>query len=75
MYVLAAHTAFGADRVFDLAVRIHPEDCAAVILFGDTFPFTASTQSEADGRFRFSKLRGRMRFSIRIAGRRGRLSE
>jgi tetratricopeptide (TPR) repeat protein len=57
MYVLSVHAAFGADAVFDLAGRIHPEERAAVTLFGDTFPFTASALSEADGRFRFSKLR------------------
>jgi tetratricopeptide (TPR) repeat protein len=57
MCALAAHSALAADAVFDLAGRIHPEERAAVTLFGDTFPFTASTLSEADGRFRFQKLR------------------
>jgi tetratricopeptide (TPR) repeat protein len=57
MCVLLVHAAWAADAVFDLAGRIHPEERAAVTLFGDTFPFTASTLSEADGRFRFQKLR------------------
>jgi tetratricopeptide (TPR) repeat protein len=43
--------------MFDMDGRIHPEERAAVTLFGDAFPFTASTLSEADGRFRFQKLR------------------
>jgi tetratricopeptide (TPR) repeat protein len=55
--VLLAHAAVAADSAFDLAGRIHPEGRAAVTLFGDTFPFTTSTLSEADGRFRFQKLR------------------
>ena len=55
--VLLAHAALAADAVFDLAGRIHPEERASVTLFGDTFPFTASTLSEPDGRFRFRKLR------------------
>jgi Tfp pilus assembly protein PilF len=57
MCVLLVHAAWAADPVFDLAGRIHPEERAAVTLFGDTFPFTASTLSDADGRFRFQKLR------------------
>ena len=57
MCVLLAHAASGADVVFDLAGRVHPEERAAITLFGDTFPFTASTLSEEDGRFRFQKLR------------------
>ncbi|MGA3240963.1 MAG: tetratricopeptide repeat protein [Bryobacteraceae bacterium] len=57
MCVLLVHAAWAADAVFDLAGRIHPEERAAVTLFGDAFPFTASTLSEADGRFRFQKLR------------------
>lgn len=55
--VLGLHAAFAADTVFDLAGRIHPEERASVTLFGDTFPFTASTLSEPDGRFHFQKLR------------------
>jgi tetratricopeptide (TPR) repeat protein len=57
MCVLLARAAWAADGVFDLAGRIHPQERAAVTLFGDTFPFTASTLSEVDGRFRFQKLR------------------
>jgi tetratricopeptide (TPR) repeat protein len=55
--VLLARAALPADALFDLAGRIHPQDRAAVTLFGVTFPFTASTLSEEDGRFRFPKLR------------------
>ena len=54
--VLIAHAA-AAEPLFELAGRIHPEARGAVTLFGDTFPFTASTVSGDDGRFRFSKLR------------------
>jgi tetratricopeptide (TPR) repeat protein len=43
--------------VFDLAGHLHPEERASVTLFGDAFPFTASTLSDPDGRFRFQKLR------------------
>jgi len=57
MCVLLVHTAWAAGTVFDLAGRIHPEERASVTLFGDTSPFTASTLSESDGRFRFQKLR------------------
>jgi hypothetical protein len=55
--VLLAHAAVAADSAFDLAGRIRPEGRAAVTLFGDTLPFTTSTLSEDDGRFRFQKLR------------------
>src|SRR5580698_11134382 len=57
MCVLLAQAALAANTLFDLAGRISPQERAAVTLFGDTFPFTASTLSEADGRFRFQKLR------------------
>jgi tetratricopeptide (TPR) repeat protein len=57
MCVLLVHAAWAAGTVFDLTGRIHPEERAAVTLFGDTFPFTASTLSDADGRFRFQKVR------------------
>jgi Tfp pilus assembly protein PilF len=57
MCVLLVHAAWAAGAVFDLAGRIHPEARASVTLFGDAFPFTASTLSDADGRFRFQKLR------------------
>src|SRR5580704_14828080 len=57
MCVLLAHAAPAAGALFDLAGHVFPEERAAVTLFGDTFPFTASTLSEADGRFRFQKLR------------------
>lgn len=43
--------------MFDLSGRLHPEERASVTLFGDAFPFTASTLSEEDGRFQFKKLR------------------
>lgn len=56
MCVLLAHAVLAADKVFDLNGRIHPEERAEVTLFGTTFPFTASTLSEEDGRFRFQKL-------------------
>ena len=55
--VLLAHAALAGDAVFDLAGHIHPEERAAVTLFGDTLPFIASTLSEEDGTFRFQKLR------------------
>jgi hypothetical protein len=57
MCVLLAHAALAADAVFDLAGHLHPEERASVTLFGDAFPFTASTLSDPDGRFRFQKLR------------------
>ncbi|HUA60298.1 MAG TPA: tetratricopeptide repeat protein [Verrucomicrobiae bacterium] len=52
-----ACSAAADDTLYDLVGHLHPEERAAVTLFGDTFPFTASTLSEADGRFRFQKLR------------------
>ena len=55
--VLLACTARPAEAVFDLSGRLHPEERASVTLFGDAFPFTASTLSEEDGRFQFKKLR------------------
>jgi tetratricopeptide (TPR) repeat protein len=57
MCVLLTHAALAANTLFDLAGRISPQERAAVTLFGDTFPFIASTVSEEDGRFRFQKLR------------------
>jgi tetratricopeptide (TPR) repeat protein len=57
MCVLLAHAAPAAGALFDLAGHVFPEERAAVTLFGDTFPFTASTLSGQDGRFRFQKLR------------------
>jgi tetratricopeptide (TPR) repeat protein len=57
MCIFLVHTAWPAGTVFDLTGRLHPEGRASVTLFGDTFPFIASTLSEADGRFRFQKLR------------------
>jgi tetratricopeptide (TPR) repeat protein len=57
MCVLLAYAALAADTAFDLAGRIHPEARATITLFGDTFPFIASTLSKEDGRFRFQKLR------------------
>ena len=75
--VLLLHAAWAAGTVFELTGRIHPEERASVTLFGDTFPFTASTLSESDGRFRFQKLRpGAYTVSVfcRIAARPGRPS-
>jgi tetratricopeptide (TPR) repeat protein len=46
-----------SDALFDLAVRLHPAEQAAVALFGTAFPFTSSTESDAGGQFRFHKLR------------------
>ncbi len=57
MCVLVVHAALAADAVFDLTGRIHPEERAAVTLFGNAFPFTVAALSEPDGRFRFQKLR------------------
>ena len=68
--VFFAHAAVAADSTFELAGRIHPEGPAAVTLFGDTFPFTTSTLSENDGRFRFHKLRpGAYTVSVFVANR------
>lgn len=53
---LLARFLFAAD-LFDLAGRLHPEERAAVTIFGAAFPFTASTLSDDDGRFQFKKLR------------------
>jgi hypothetical protein len=55
--VLLVYAAWTADPAFDLAGRLHPEERASVTIFGDAFPFTASTLSEEDGRFQFKKLR------------------
>lgn len=52
--LLAAVVASAAD--FDLAAHFQSDEPAAVTIFGDTFPFTASTFT-ADGRFEFKKLR------------------
>jgi hypothetical protein len=65
-----AQAALAANTLFDLAGRISPQERAAVTLFGDTFPFTASTLSEEDGRFRFQKLRpGAYTVSVFMPGR------
>jgi tetratricopeptide (TPR) repeat protein len=70
MCALAVHTAIAAGPAFDLAGRIHPEGRAAITLFGDAFPFTASALSEADGSFRFQKLRvGAYTVSVFMADR------
>jgi len=55
--LLLLYAAWPTETVFDLAGRLHPEERASVTLFGDAFPFTASTLSEEDGRFQFKKLR------------------
>jgi Tfp pilus assembly protein PilF len=55
--VLLACAAWPAETAFDLSGRLHPEERASVTLFGDSFPFTASTLSGEDGRFQFKKLR------------------
>jgi Tfp pilus assembly protein PilF len=55
--VLLVYAAWPAETVFDLAGRLHPEERTSVTIFGDAFPFTASTLSEEDGRFQFKKLR------------------
>ena len=55
--VLLVCAAWTAETMFDLSGRLHPEERASVTLFGDAFPFTASTLSEEDGRFQFKKLR------------------
>jgi tetratricopeptide (TPR) repeat protein len=55
--VLLVCAAWPADTAFDMAGRLHPEQRASVALFGDAFPFSASTLSEEDGRFQFKKLR------------------
>jgi Tfp pilus assembly protein PilF len=55
--IFLLYTAWPAETVFDLAGRLHPEERASVTLFGDVFPFTASTLSQDDGRFKFKKLR------------------
>ncbi len=57
MCLLLANAAWAADTVFDLAGHFQPEARATITLFGDTFPFVASTVSGEDGRFRFHKLR------------------
>ena len=41
---------------FDLTCRLQPNESAAITIFGDTFPYTASTYA-SDGRFEFKKLR------------------
>jgi Tfp pilus assembly protein PilF len=55
--VFLLYAAWPAETLFDLAGRLHPEERASVTIFGDAFPFTASTLSEEDGRFQFKKLR------------------
>lgn len=55
--VLLVYGAWPGETVFDLAGRLRPEERASITIFGDAFPFTASTLSEEDGRFQFKKLR------------------
>lgn len=57
VYLLLARPCFAADALFDLAGRLHPEERCSVTIFGVSFPFTASTLSDDDGRFQFKRLR------------------
>jgi len=43
-------------RAYELAGQVAPEAQASVSLFGATFPFSATTLTDARGRFRFEKL-------------------
>jgi tetratricopeptide (TPR) repeat protein len=46
-----------AEPLFELSGQLRPPGRASVSLFGTKRPFTAATQSDAAGRFRFKKLR------------------
>jgi tetratricopeptide (TPR) repeat protein len=43
-------------RAYELVGQVAPEAQASVSLFGATFPFSATTLTDARGRFRFEKL-------------------
>jgi tetratricopeptide (TPR) repeat protein len=43
-------------RTYELAGQVTPEAQASISLFGATFPFSATTLTDARGRFRFEKL-------------------
>jgi len=54
--LLLAGVAFAAEPGYELSGRVVPECEAAVSLHGATSPFSASTQSDTRGRFRFRGL-------------------
>lgn len=56
-FICAASAATSpAARTFELAGQVTPEAQASISLFGATFPFSATTLTDARGRFRFEKL-------------------
>jgi Tfp pilus assembly protein PilF len=69
--VSAATAATGpAARTFELVGQIAPEAQASISLFGATFPFSATTLTDARGRFRFEKLQpGAYTFAAFVPGR------
>ena len=54
--LMAASAARAAGPLYELAGRFTPAGSASVSLFGVSGPFTASTLSDASGRFTFKKL-------------------